>query len=196
MTNTLNKMFIFTLGAAAGSVATWLLLKTRYERLIEEDIASVKEYYSRREETAGEPALEAVDPEIGEGDTQAKDLEDLTTIIEGNKYTKYGDADKEVESVKKPYVISPKQVGDCGYETISLTYYEGDGVLADDADEPIFDVDDVVGRESFDHFNEYEEDPDIVFVRNDEMKTDYEICRNTDSYSEVVGESLYRAEGK
>lgn len=201
MTNTLNKMFIFTLGAAAGSLATWLFLKTRYERLIEEDIASVKEYYSRREEEVvefeGEPDRNPED-EL-EKDQAKKDIEDLTIIVEGNNYVKYGnagDAEKEVKTVMKPYVIPPKKFGDCDYETITLTYYQGDDVLADDADEPILDVEDVVGIDSFDHFGENEDDPDVVYVRNDAMKVDYEICRNADSYAEVVGESLYRAEGK
>ena len=194
MTNTLSKMFIFAIGTAVGSVATWAFLKTRYEKLIEEDIASVKEYYERRngnsvEETVSEPDKE---------ENEAKDdLDELIAVVEESGYTRYGDATdtkKEVKSVAKPYVVPPKKFGDCDYDTITLTYYDGDEVLADDADEPIFDVDDVVGRDSLNHFGENDDDPDIVYVRNDDMKTDYEICREFARYSDVVGDSRYRAE--
>ena len=60
-----------------------------------------------------------------------------------------------------------------------------DGVLADDMDEIIEDVDEVVGEDSLNHFGEFEEDS--VYVRNDERKCDYEILRDNRNYADVVG---------
>ena len=69
------------------------------------------------------------------------------------------------------------------YEQISLTYYS-DGILTDDDDVPITDVDEVVGSESLETFGEYEDDS--VFVRNDKLKCDYEILIDQRKYSDVV----------
>ena len=56
-------------------------------------------------------------------------------------------------------------------------------VLADDMDELVDDIEDVVGFESLNHFGEYEED--AVHVRNDRLKADYEILVDTGNYNEV-----------
>ena len=84
----------------------------------------------------------------------------------------------------RPYVISPDEFGELDdYDLISLTYY-ADEVLADDIDEIVEDVDDVVGLDSLTHFGEYE--PDSVFVRNDRLKADYEILLDERTYPEAI----------
>ena len=88
-----------------------------------------------------------------------------------------------------PYIITPDEFGEFDdYETISLTYY-ADGVLTDDMDEPIEDVDGLVGVDSLSHFGEYEDDS--VFVRNDRMKADYEILSDLRNYSDIKEQNDY-----
>ena len=92
----------------------------------------------------------------------------------------------------KPYDISPDEFGEFDdYEKISLTYYK-DQILADDGDEPIEDIDEVVGSESLNCFGEYEDD--AVFVRNDRLKCDYEILLDHRKYSDVVQRKPYQME--
>lgn len=43
----LVKTFIFTAGAAIGSVVTWMVIKTKYEQISKEEIESVREEYQR-----------------------------------------------------------------------------------------------------------------------------------------------------
>ena len=82
-----------------------------------------------------------------------------------------------------PYVISPDEFGnEFDYEEVSLTYY-ADGVLTDDQDNIIEDVEGLVGLDSLNHFGEYEDDS--VFVRNDALQTDYEILADLRNYSDV-----------
>ena len=69
------------------------------------------------------------------------------------------------------------------YETFSLSYYS-DGVVADDNDDLVDDVDEVIGLESLKHFGEYEDDS--VFVRNDRLKCDYEILLDQRRYSDLI----------
>lgn len=44
--DTLCKIFLFAAGAAIGSVATWKLVKTKYEQIAQEEIDSVKDEYA------------------------------------------------------------------------------------------------------------------------------------------------------
>ena len=82
--------------------------------------------------------------------------------------------------MNKPYVITPDEFGDIyEYDTITLHYF-ADKVLADEDDEIITNVDEIIGRDSLTHFGEYE--PDSVYVRNDEMKADYEILLDLRNY--------------
>ena len=43
----LNSVLIFTAGAVIGSLITWKLVKTKYENIANEEIASVKETFSK-----------------------------------------------------------------------------------------------------------------------------------------------------
>ena len=79
----------------------------------------------------------------------------------------------------------------CIRDRISLTYY-ADGVLADENDEVIEDVEDAVGIDSLNRFGEYEDDS--VFVRNDARKCDYEILLDQRTYSEVVEDMPHQME--
>ena len=47
MKSTLNNVLIFAVGAAIGSAATWYFVKTKYERIAQEEIDSVKEEFSK-----------------------------------------------------------------------------------------------------------------------------------------------------
>lgn len=48
----------------------------------------------------------------------------------------------------------------------------------------IRNVDEIVGEESLDHFGEYEED--TVYVRNEELETDFEILKDDSNYRDML----------
>lgn len=85
-----------------------------------------------------------------------------------------------------PYVISPDEYGlHDDYDTENLTYYALDGFLVNDiTNEPIEDQEHVTGFECLEHFGEFVGARDTVFVRNDELKIDYEICKVNQRYNE------------
>ena len=94
-----------------------------------------------------------------------------------------GKEEDTAEEKDIPYVISPDEFGtNEDYDTISLIYY-ADGVLTNDADEVIDNVEEIVGKKALNSFGEYEEDS--VFVRNDLIKVDYEILRDLDTYEDM-----------
>lgn len=187
----------FIIGAASGATVAWYLLKDKYETLAQEEIDSVKEVFARREqEMKDETVKRNVAEGIKDSDRTKPDLKEYAEQLKKNGYTRYSDLSADDEGVSdkqtKPYVIPPEQLGDDeNYDQISLTYY-ADGVLADENDEVIDDVEETVGIESLNHFGEYEDDS--VFVRNDTRKCDYEILLDQRTYSEVAEEMPHRME--
>ena len=69
-----------------------------------------------------------------------------------------------------------------------LTYY-ADGVLEDEYWNVIENPEDIVGDEFMNHFGEYADD--VVYIRNEELKTDYEITRDKRTHAESQEESPY-----
>lgn len=187
----------FIIGAASGATVAWYLLKDKYETLAQEEIDSVKEVFARREqEMKDETVKRNVAEGIKDSDRTKPDLKEYAEQLKKNGYTRYSDLSADDGGVSdkqtKPYVIPPEQFGDNEeHEQISLTYY-ADGVLADENDEVIEDVEDAVGIDSLNHFGEYEDD--LVFVRNDARKCDYEILLDQRTYSEVAEEMPHRME--
>ena len=172
----------FVLGAAVGSVAVYKVLKTKYEIWAQNEIDSVIDTFAARHAKIdnGEEA-ETSDASEDEGELRDR----FNDLVKKERYT---DEEGGVKPMweDKPYVISPSEFGgNDDYDTISLTYY-ADGVLTDDNDEPIEDIEKIVGVESLKHFGEYEDDS--VFVRNDELKCDYEILLDTRNFHPTYSE--------
>lgn len=94
----------------------------------------------------------------------------------------------ENRTEEQPYVIHQDEytAATKGYSRVTYTYYEPDGVLVDEADErPVPHGDLVVGQENL-KFGHGTDDADVVFVRNDRLEIDIEICRSSKSYEEEV----------
>ena len=184
-------LFIFVFGAAVGSAVTWQYAKNFYEQRAQEEIDSVKETYGKKvvsvqveADTAEKEAATVVD-----GVDDKPDILHYAKILKNEKYTT---DDESPTAENKPYVISPDEFGEFEeYDRISLTYY-ADQVLADENDDKIKDVDEVIGVESLTHFGEYEDDS--VFVRNDRLKCDYEILMDSRTYSEVLKQKPHQKE--
>ena len=92
----------------------------------------------------------------------------------------------KVTDAKSPYVISPTEWGEYNdYDQIFLTCY-ADGVIAEDDNDIILEDPEVyLGTEWREHVGDWEED--IVSVRNEVYKIDYEIRLDNRNYSDVAG---------
>ena len=116
-------------------------------------------------------------------------MADYVRKLEREGYTEYSRTVKPTEkadsetSEDTPYVISPAEFGEIEeYTKVSLTYF-ADGVLADELNEPVDNVEEIVG-DALEHFGEYEEDS--VFVRNDAKRCDYEILQDLRNFKDVL----------
>lgn len=173
MSNGVKYFVTFALGAAAGSVAAWGLLKSKYAQMAKEEIEEVREYY--RHKDTDEEGITCPDPVVFD---EKNDTEEYASIIEPYTGSKGG---SEMTN-NKITVITPEEfISDDEYQSESLTLYAC-GTLTDDFDNPIEDVDAMVG-DALDHFGEYEDD--TVFVRNDLYKCNYEICKDVRTYEQA-----------
>lgn len=181
MNNKVVNVLAFTIGAALGSVITWKVVETKYKKIAQEEIDSVKESFSKKatalhNEVAKAHACLEANAKVEKNPAYAKVVADLG-------YRQQPEKEIDVEN-NHIYVIPPESFGEVGYEEVSLTYY-ADGILAYDDDSIVRNVEKVVGVGSLNTFGEYEDDS--VFVRDDEQKIDYEILRDTRRYAVVVG---------
>jgi hypothetical protein len=97
--------------------------------------------------------------------------------------------ERKKRTEEAPYIISEEEFGDNeeGHAQSHITFYEGDGVLADTDDSPMI-VDEIVGDNNIVKFGQWSNDPRILFVRNHRFGTDYEITLSAGKYArEVAG---------
>lgn len=189
MNNAIEKIAMFVVGAATGSFVTWQIIKSKYELVEngeitvypaeEKDTEESEETIDENPETEdndGEPVFSA--EEKKDGEKLVKDLKYRTYSNGGGKKKRKKSDDDDEEMV--PYVISPDDVGDTGYDLVNLTLYSN-GVLVDDLDDEVIeDAELLIGNYAIDRIGEYE--PDIIHVRNDELQKEYEICRVDEEY--------------
>lgn len=170
----IKNVIVFTLGFAVGAVGATLYLKDRYAQIAQEEIDSVKEEFKAMQDDSEKKneTKEAVSRRYEE----KPDIKEYAREVESHGYVDYsGVSQKKPEKgeCSDPYVIEPEEFSNDGtYEAIDLTYY-ANGVVCDDMDEPLENQDDIVGTDFMNHFGEYGED--IVHIRNDRLKADYEI---------------------
>lgn len=180
-------LVMFAAGATIGSAVSWQLAKNKYKQIADEEIQSVKDAFSKKENdinTKLSTANAMLKKNMVNNDLNNTHKDAYKDILTTNKYlySENTSAKKEVPETG-PYVISPDEFGELDdYETISLTYYS-DKVLADDMDQVIDDYLVCVGNDFMNHFGEYEDDS--VFIRNDVRKCDYEILYDLRPYSEL-----------
>lgn len=100
----------------------------------------------------------------------------------------------DVESVIErdpdiPYVISVAEfmANDDEFDQISITYFDGDDTLADEREQIIPDIENVVGAANLQKFGENgSNDKDVVYIRNERIHTDFEVCREDGKYAVMV----------
>jgi hypothetical protein len=188
--------FTFASGVAVGVAGTWKYFRDKYEQITQEEIDSVKEVFSRREaETSVKTASVNADDSQPVGNEKPS-ITEYAAKLQKEGYVNYSDMKSEEKEedmlISGPYVIAPEAFMEHEeYDHVSFTYY-ADGVLTDENDEVIDDVEDVIGEDSLNHFGEFEDDS--VYVQNDARRIYYEILLDQRLYSEVVKQQPHQME--
>lgn len=201
MNTNIKYALAFAAGFVIGSAVTWKALKNKYEQIAQDEIDFQLERFSRNKKELTEELKDANDIISSYEKVEKAQVEEYKKTVAERGYTDYSSYSKPITEEKeketapevKPYIIKPEDFGEnLGYQCITLTYYAGDGILADDDDYLVDDVDNVVGVDSLSHFGDFEDD--AVHVRNDRLKIDYEILRDKRKYKDVIGVNSLKAE--
>lgn len=204
----MNKaVMAFVAGAAIGSVVAFYFTKQKCDREKQDEIEELRAYYAKKQppKYEGPQDSDAAKTFHVEKAKIVSVMDEKPSVAEYAKklsqegytgYDKFSAKENEGTTIgtpgERPYVISPDEFGEMDeYSKISLMYY-ADGVLCDDMDQLVDNIDEIVGADFAEHFGEYEDDS--VFVRNDARKCDYEILRSLRTYEEVIAENPYKAE--
>lgn len=178
--NKFKYVLAFAFGFSSGYFICKRFIKKKYEILAEEEIECMREWFSKKLCEKVEDNCNTVNHSthiVSNSDKTTEKEEEYVTIIRDSGYS-----DDDYEN--GPMIISPNEFGeDDEYDTISLSYFD-DGVLADDMLCIIDNIADVVGEDFASHFGEYEYDS--VFVKNDRLKSYYEILLEHRTYSDAV----------
>jgi hypothetical protein len=96
---------------------------------------------------------------------------------------------REELDVGSPYVVSFDEFQEHGdYDNITLTYFEEDDVLVDERDQPIEEVESVVGGDNLTKFGHGSKDNNVVYIRNNRLEADFEVMRSRGSFAkEILG---------
>lgn len=191
-----NKIVWFVAGALVGTASSYFVTKARLQKKFEalndaqykeQEAYILKKYGIEQKKAEKKKPVEEV---------KQNDEEDIPVEKSKSSFDNYfsTDAYKNREMVnysntvedpteyfvdESVRVISPMELNDSDYETITLKYYDDD-ILTDDRDEIIEDPVGIVGDDFKKHFGEYEDD--CVYVRNDNLDVDYEILLQGVSY--------------
>lgn len=202
MKNGLVGFLAFTAGAAIGSVITWKLVKDKYKKIADEEIDSVKETWKEmtkmsvnseevsdrncdNEEQSDRPFQPDRNPVL-----EKPDLMEYAALLNKERYSNKKPDGKEpftrdmdaYDYDPEPYVIIPEHFDEYDdFETECLLYWS-DGVLTDEDQNPISDIDGTVGADFAEHIGDFE--PNLVHIRNERYKTDYEILAVLDAFED------------
>lgn len=190
-----SNVICFVIGGGVGSLLTWYFLKDKYAKQAQEEIDSVIETFNRDRERIKKRNEES------EREVKRKELKAYADMTDKYGYSDISTAKtnrwkNSKQDPRVPYIVSPMDFEDeaySHYESVELTYY-ADGVLANSRDEVITIQEsyESIGPDIFrsirDHFGEYDEDPDIVYVRNESNFIQYVITRDRRTYADVIGE--------
>lgn len=178
-----NKTIIFLSGLAVGGIAGYLIGKLTASEKFNTELEKTRNYYRSMVKAPVDEVVvkevESPEPVPIVSKTSIDFTKNSYKTIHKNTYNKL---------IKRVITEAEYDEGIDGYAKLMLTYYgEGDPeVLADDNDD-IYNIESHIGSDSIKLFGDQNEDPDTIFIRNDNKKILYCVTWVGDSYENVTG---------
>lgn len=187
----MNKIFYalsFVLGGVVGSLVTLKYAEKKYRKIADEEVESVKAEFSKNKKIF----MDEVKTEVLANVAKEKpDILNYSSIL-----NKEGYADKKESTVTEdkdtePYQIHEAKFGEFeDYSLETLKYYSSNDIFTDDLDETLEDLSVIPADDIREFFKEHK-GTDCVYIRNEKLKTDYEVLLVLISYDEVLAENPY-----
>lgn len=177
-----------TAGMLAGFLYAKKTLVEGYTEILNAEVEEMREHYRVRSTMKAYSSPREAAEELLPAELFDSVVQDLgQALIEDQKENVFDNKDTTEPNKVGPYIISVDvfMADDAGNRQVSVTYYEGDNVLADERDEPISQMEKFIGDGPI-PFGRLSRDPNVIYIRNNEINVDFEITRSTGKYSEEV----------
>lgn len=169
------------IGSSIGVGVTYIYMKDKFEKKLNEEVTALKTHYVERDRQLArknEEAKKELEEKLYSSD-ELKEFVDYT-----NKYIKPTDevSEPDIDYSSAAQIISDVDWDDPDYDDykkISVDYFEDGAVFETLSGEELDSFELIVGNEWKDSFGEYT--PNVVYVRNDDLRTDYEIIEQEGS---------------
>jgi hypothetical protein len=184
----------------------------KYEQILEEEAQELREHYRQKlaalDQRLEKASLEQVvkdegyrsysDPKPEEEADQPDPEQPVVKVENVNVFNtpqpETPEWDQEAEEAKRdsahPYVIHKDEwkENEKGYDQTTFAYYADDDVLANDDDQVVNlqSQSGLVPDNFVELFGHGSGDPNVVYIRCDEVSVEIEIVRNNGNYAEVV----------
>lgn len=181
MKKSLACIVTFAAGAAIGYLFANAQLQTKYDRIAEEEVASIKASFKKYRD------IDTKEPVKDDSGVH----EDYETLINDLGYAN-APVPVEDEEDKNHVVITEDEFSELDdYESLSLIYLT-DGVLVDD-DYSRMTEEEIKGAIGNVDLNAFADDEtvDAMYVKNTKLKVAYEIIKDDQSYAELLESKPY-----
>lgn len=193
------KNIIFLLvGAGAGCAGTYIFMKDKFDKLIQEETDSVKKYYEEKYSNNNddipekEPEVESEKKVVEERKKPDVAVEpDYDEIIEKLNYNQYSTKAGSSKLASRPYIISEAEWEDDNkYIKKTISYFEEDEVCFDNDNNDVYEnVGKDIGNDNLEQLTE--EGQDELYVRNEKLGIDFDIIFETGSYENFIENGDY-----
>jgi hypothetical protein len=200
------------LGFAVGFRIADRRMKLKYEKFAIDEISRMRDHYFQKEKAAQPkpPINEVVRERYSEVELQAiketnerfpaEEEEEIvveeTTQVNVFESGAQDEWDYRYETSQRtkdvPYIIHIDEFREnpLSHDQTSYTYYELDDTLSDSRDTTVDDMDKVIGLGNLGKWGHGSQDPNVVYIRNEELGMDIEVVRDRGSFSETVHGSI------
>lgn len=179
----------FLAGAVIGGITTKLVCEKAFEMKLEQMDLEMYEHAELKRRERGRGGDQNAYEDASVDDQYQKVSHDVLTRRYNKMAQKYSTSDERMGSAGDgpgvdPYVIDNQQFSDemNDYEKLTIYYYAGDNVLANDDEEIISNMYHVLGYEFESNFDDI---TNVVYIRNETMETDYEVICLPGCHSEI-----------
>lgn len=170
----------FLVGAGLGTALAWSFAKTKYEKIADEEIESMKKVLLKDKE------------KDNTNSEKKKNISKVDEIVNKEGYkgqsTNYATVYNEKKTLKNDVesYIHPIPSDEFGleeeYDVITLIHLV-DGVLIDDMDAEVGNIEEKIGADFAKYFEET--NGDTIYFKNDKYKAYYEIVQDNRSFDQV-----------
>lgn len=193
-----KSLLIFGVGVATGVLGTWKFFAkkseeqiTSMENVLNRQIAKTRPATDAENDIFSEETVDETskDPKKEESSIDISELKRTTNLVSYNSYISSSPNETLVSEPRSnpPFLIDREDWEENAniYSKIEVGVYD-DGALVNENTDELLDVD-CIGMDNLKLFLENDPNATVMYVRNQELMTDYEVAKTNGSYAEMEG---------